>query len=263
MKRFFNDVKKYYNYEVRSAKSSLKTEVANSYLNWIWWILDPLLSMIIYYVIFGIVFEAKEPHFMAFLFIGQTMWGFFNKNVVQSVKMIKRNKAIVSKVYIPKFVLLFANMMVNGFKMMISWVIVVVMMLISKVELSPYIVCYVPVMLVLVMVTFAVCVNLMHFGVFVEDLGNVVNIGMQLLFYMTGIMYNIENRLGDDYPLIADVLTNCNPVALLIRDMRNVLLYAQAPNWSLMGVWVLIAIVFSVIGVRTIYKNENSYVKVI
>ena len=36
MKRFINDVIKYYDYEVRSAKSSLKTEVANSYLNWIW-----------------------------------------------------------------------------------------------------------------------------------------------------------------------------------------------------------------------------------
>ena len=98
MKRFIEDVKKYHNYEVRAAKSSLKTEVANSYLNWIWWILDPLFTMIIYYLIFGVVFKAKEQHFTAFLFIGQTMWGFFNKNVVQSVKMIKRNKAIVSKV---------------------------------------------------------------------------------------------------------------------------------------------------------------------
>ncbi len=263
MKRFFSDVKKYYNYEVRSAKSSLKTEVANSYLNWIWWILDPLFSMMIYYVIFGIVFEAKEPHFTAFLFIGQTMWGFFNKNVVQSVKMIKRNKSIVSKVYIPKFVLLFANMMVNGFKMMISWVIVVVMMLFSGVDVSLYMIFYIPIMLVLIMVTFSVCVNLMHFGVFVEDLGNVVNIGMQLLFYMTGIMYSIENRLGDKYPLVADLLTNCNPVALTIRDMRNVLLYGQAPDWGLLGVWTVIALVFSIIGVRTIYKNENSYVKVI
>ena len=263
MKRFIEDVKKYYNYEVRAAKSSLKTEVANSYLNWIWWILDPLFTMIIYYLIFGVVFKAKEQHFTAFLFIGQTMWGFFNKNVVQSVKMIKRNKAIVSKVYIPKFVLLFSNMMVNGFKMMISWVIVLVLMLISKVDISAYILCYIPIMLVLVLVTFAVCVNLMHFGVFVEDLGNVVNIGMQFLFYMTGIMYSIENRLGGEYPLVADILTYGNPVALLIRDMRNALLYGQGPTWGVLLIWVAVALIFSVIGVRTIYKNENSYVKVI
>ena len=38
--------------------------------------------MIIYYIIFGMVFKAKEQYFTTFLFIGQTMWAFFNKNVV-------------------------------------------------------------------------------------------------------------------------------------------------------------------------------------
>lgn len=263
MKRFIDDVKKYYDYEVRSAKSSLKTEVANSYLNWIWWILEPLFSMMVYYLIFGIVFKATEPYFVTFLFIGQTMWGFFNRNVTQSVKMIKRNKGIVSKVYIPKFVLLFSSMMVNGVKMGISWIIVVIMMIIFKVDISPYILCYIPVLLVLILVSFAVSVNLMHFGVFVEDLGNVISILMQLLFYMSGIMYNIETRMSADYPTVAKVMTYGNPMALLIRDMRNVLLYKQAPDWKALAIWTLIAIVLSAIGVRTIYKNENSYVKVI
>jgi ABC-type polysaccharide/polyol phosphate export permease len=263
MKRFINDLKKYNSYEVRAAKSALKTEVANSYLNWIWWILDPLFSMMIYYLIFGIVFKAKEPYFTTFLFIGQTMWAFFNKNVVQSVRMVKRNKDIVSKVYIPKFVLLISNMMVNGFKMLISSIIVIVMMIASRVELSFYVFAFIPVLLVLFLVTFSICVNLMHFGVFVEDLGNVINIAMQLLFYMTGIFYSIDTRLGGDYPGIAKLLTYCNPMALLVKNMRNVLLYKQGPDWIPLAIWAVIAILLSVIGVRTIYKNENSYVKVI
>lgn len=263
MKHFIDDIKKYYNYEVRAAKSSLKTEVANSYLNWIWWILDPLFSMVIYYLIFGIVFRAKEPYFTTFLFIGQTMWAFFSKNVVQSVKMIKQNKSIVSKVYVPKFVLLLSNMMVNGFKMLISVVIVVVMMAASRVQLSGYVVCFVPILFVLFLVTFAISVNLMHFGVFVEDLGNVVSIVMQLLFYMTGIFYSIDTRLGADYPMAARILTHANPMALLVRDMRNVLLYQKGPDWIALGVWAVIAVILAMIGVHTIYKNENSYVKVI
>ena len=69
--------------------------------------------------------------------------------------------------------------------------------------------------------------------------------------------------MGEDYSTVANILTYCNPVALLIRDMRNVLLYQQAPSWIALGIWTVIAIVLSIIGVRTIYKNENSYVKVI
>lgn len=261
MKRFFNDVVKYYQYMVRAAKSSLKTEVANSYLNWIWWILDPLFTMLIYYIIFGIVFDGKEPYFPIFIFIGLTMWTFFNKNVVQSVNMIKRNKSIVVKVYIPKFILLISNMMINGFKMLISWIIVIIMMIVSRVELSWNILWFVPIMLVLIVFTFGFSIHMVHFGVFVEDLSNVINIAFKLLFYMTGVFFNIETRI--DNPVFREILTYCNPMAMLLHDMRNVLLYQKMPCWQGLLVWGAVGILLGALGVRQIYKNENSYVKVI
>lgn len=114
IKRFVKDIKKYFRYSVVSAKSQLKSEVANSYLNWIWWILDPLCFMLIYTFIFGYVFGSKEQFFSVFIFIGLSMWDFFNKTLKGSVKIVKSNKAIVSKVYFPKYVLILTKMWVNG-----------------------------------------------------------------------------------------------------------------------------------------------------
>ena len=48
MKKFIEDIKKYYKYIIYATRSNLKTEVANSYLNWLWWILDPLCFMLVY-----------------------------------------------------------------------------------------------------------------------------------------------------------------------------------------------------------------------
>ena len=76
--RFFNDIKKYWSYTVRSAKAELKSEVASSYLSWLWWILDPLLFMMVYTFIAVIVFEKGGKYFPIFVFIGLTMWNFFN-----------------------------------------------------------------------------------------------------------------------------------------------------------------------------------------
>ena len=101
----------------------------------------------------------------------------------------------------------------------------------------------------------------MHFGVFIEDLNNVINIAFKLLFYMTGIMYNIEKRIHVAWA--RDIMIYCNPIALLIHDMRKVLLYQTAPCWTGMAVWAVIGLILSALGVRQIYKNENSYVKVI
>ena len=52
MKRFFKEMKQYWGFAVYSAKCDLKAEVANSFLNWLWWILEPMSSMIIYAVVY-------------------------------------------------------------------------------------------------------------------------------------------------------------------------------------------------------------------
>ena len=129
-------MKKYWKYAVYSSKAQLKSEIANSYLNWLWWVLDPLCFMLIYVFMFGYVFKSKQQYFAIFVFIGITFWDFFNKCLIQSVKLIKANKPIVSKVYIPKFILILVKMGVNGFKMFISLLIIVAMLAVWRVPIT-------------------------------------------------------------------------------------------------------------------------------
>ena len=100
--RFLRDLRKYWDYTKQSAKAELKAEVASSYLNWLWWILDPLLFMMVYTFISEVVFGRGGKFFPAFVLIGLTIWNFFNRIVQGSVKLVKKNSAIVSKVYLPK-----------------------------------------------------------------------------------------------------------------------------------------------------------------
>ena len=248
MKRFLKDTKKYYKYAIYSAKSKLQSEVASSYLNWLWWVLDPICFMLIYTLIFGLVFNAKEKYFTVFIFIGLTMWDFFNKTLQQSVKTVKTNKSIVSKVYLPKYVLVMVRMFVNGFKMLISFGIVVIMMLIYRIPVSLF--------------TFGCSTIVLHFGVFVQDLSNVINIVLRLLFYMTGIFYNVETKLAKFAPWNKVILYG-NPMALLLTSARRCMIYDQTPARKFLLLWMLLSFILSAIGVKIIYKYENSYVKVI
>lgn len=259
VKKFTEDVKKYYKYGIYSAKSELKSEIANSHLSWLWWILDPLLFMLVYTFIAQIVFQKSEKYFAVYVFIGLSSWQFFERTVKQSVKLVISNSAIVSKVYIPKFILIFIKMFVNGFKMMISYALVIVMMFIYQVPISPKILYVIPIFLTLGMFTFGVSSILLHFGVFVEDLANVITVLLKLVFYMSGIFYSI-NRIDDPY---ATILLKCNPVALIINDLRESMIYCSFPHQGLLLLWFVVSCLLSIIGIRTIYKYENSYVKVI
>ncbi|MBO5396441.1 MAG: ABC transporter permease [Clostridia bacterium] len=259
LNRAFHDLKKYFRYSVVSAKSKLKAEVANSYLNWLWWILDPLCFMLIYTFIFGFVFDAREQYFPVFIFIGLTMWDFVNKTLLGSVKTIKLNKAIVSRVYFPKFILVLSKIWINGFKMMISFGIVILMMLIFRVQLSWNVLFFVPILLILVLFTFGCACFVMHYGVYVEDLSNVLNVALRFIFYATGIFYNIETRI----PQVGGLLNKVNPVAFLITSMRQSLIYGTAPDWKLLLLWFSVSVILVLLGLRKIYKEENSYVKAI
>ena len=259
-KRFFTDIRKYFHYSIVSARSQLKSEVANSYLNWLWWILDPLCFMLIYTFIFGYVFQAREPYFPVFIFIGLSMWDFFNRMVTGSIKIVKNNKAIVSKVYLPKYILVLVRMWVNGFKMLISFGIVVLMMLIWQVPLTWNLLYFFPVVVLLMLFSFGCSLHLLHYGVFVEDLSNVVNIVLRMVFYLTGIFYNVATRIPSPY---GDWLIRYNPMAFLLESMRTALLYGKTPHRKLMIVWFVVSMVLTVLGIRKIYRNENSYVKVI
>lgn len=260
MKRLLRDLKKYRWYLLYSAKSELRAEVAGSYLNWLWWILDPLLFMLVYTFVVRVVFTAKEQYFAAFVLIGLTAWNFFNKSVQGSVNVIRKNKSVVSKIYLPKYLLVLTNMMVLAFKMAISFVLIFVLMLILRVPFTWHILHAVPTVLVLIVVTFGISTIFMHFGVFVRDLYNVTALLLRLIFYMTGVFYSIPLRVPAPYGAI---LLRINPLAFLTESLRGALLYGAAPDYLLLGVWFVIGLALTAIGITTVYRYENSYAKVI
>jgi len=259
MKRFIADIKKYYKYTIYAAKAELKSEVAGSHLGWLWWFLEPLCFMLVYAFMVASIFNANEKYMLAFVFIGNTIWTFFNKTLTSSVKLIASNKNIVTKVYIPKFILVLVKMFVNFFKLLVSLLIVAGLMAIYQVPLSLTMIQMIPILVVLFLLTFGICVIFSHFGVFVEDLANVVNILMKLLFYFSGIFYSVSTRVPAPY---GKILARINPAAFVIEQARGSLLYGQGLDWLFLAIWFVIGIILCIIGIRVIYKNENNYVKV-
>ncbi len=260
MNSFFSDVKKYASYIVYAAKSELRSEVAGSYLNWLWWILEPLCFMGIYAFIFSIFSSSKVAYLTAFIFIGITVWEFFNKMLTVSVKLVRSNKPIVSKVYLPKYVLVLVKMLVNGFKTFINFVIVALLMILYKVPLTLQTLWFIPVLISFLIFTFGMCINFLHFGVYIEDLSNITKIGLRVVFYTSGVFYNLADRLA---ATTGYWLLRINPIAMYLNDARNTLLYGTAPNFLWLGLWTVVGIALSICGILIIQKNENNYVKVL
>lgn len=259
-KRFWKDIKKYTNYMIYAAKTDLKAEVANSYLNRLWWLLEPLFNMMVYVVVFGNIMGRSIENYATFVFSALLMWGFFNKTIHYSVKLVRSNKDIVTKVYVPKFVLLISNMLLNFFKLLFSMIILVVMLFIFRIHIGIEILMIIPAYFVMFLLAFGLGMIFLHYGVYVDDLSYAVGILLNMLMFLSGIFYEVMSSLKD--PLNTLILC-LNPIAMMVDTMRKALLYQEVVNLPILVIWFLISLILCFIGVHIVYKNENGYVKVV
>ena len=260
MKLFYKNLKKYFKYAVRSAKAELKSEVADSRLNWLWWVIEPLAFMIIYTFVFGMIFENKTPYFASFVMVGVAAWDFFNRMISGSSKLIINNRDLVTKVYLPKYILLFSKSLTYLFNMGISLTLAFILMLCQGVPLTWTIILIIPIILVLYIICFGIGMILMHFGVTLNDLGNLTNIGLKMLFYLSGVFFNLQEKLSG---MVSFILLRANPIAFCMNELRNVTVFGTLPNFLWLLIWLIIGLLLCALGVHVIHKNENSYAKVI
>lgn len=263
MKQFFGNIKKYSGYLRYAPVATLKAEVSTTYLNWLWWFLDPLLFMFIYTFIAKIMFNSKIEYFPLFVFIGLNAWNMFNRSAVAGLNMIRFRKSIVTKVYVPKYILVLEKMMVEGIKIGFSYIILIVMMIVYKVPLTWHIVEVIPMFILLFMVSFSFSCILLHCGVYVSDLNNIIAVALRMMFYMTGIFFDLEHRVIVSKPVIHFLLTELNPMYLVISGMRNAVLYGKSPDWIPVLIWFGCAFGYCCLGVHLINRHEDSYVKIV
>lgn len=254
------ELKYYWGYIIYSARCSLMAEVSNSYLNWLWWLIEPLGSMCVYYLVFGYVFQSKEDNFALFIIIGVTMWGFFSGNLMSSINFLRMSRAIISEVYIPKYILLLSHVFISLFKMCLAFVLVLIIMIVNQLSIGWSVLFTVPCLVIFFMLTYGCSLILMHLGVYVRDLFDAMRIILQLMVYVSGVFYSLSKRVPAPY---GPLLEKANPVAFLISSFRNALIYNTSPDGKILLVWFLFSVLLIVIGLLLIKKYENDYVKMI
>lgn len=260
MRKFFSNISKYRHYIAYSAVASLRAEVSGSFLSWIWWILDPFLFMMVYSFVSIVVFGRSEPHFIPFVFAGYGTWQFFNRSVSASAKLVRGSKGILSRVYLPKYILLFSRMFKHLIQYFITLGLTVIVGLVDGVQFT-WLVVFVPLVIAVELVfTFGICCLVLHCGVYARDFSNITTVVLKLMFYLSGVFYSVPKRIKAPY---GEMMLTFNPAAMLINEMRNVLIYGRAPSFGLLAMWLAIGVAVTALGVELIHRHEQEYVKVV
>jgi lipopolysaccharide transport system permease protein len=225
-----------------------------------WTVFSPLLLMLTYFFVFGVVLQAKAPGdpsrsgFALYYLAGMLPWLAFSEAVGRAPTVMWEFRNFVKKLVFAVETLP-VNLVAAGLVTECVAVVLFCGFLLATGKSVPATVVWLPLLIVpQVMFTAGLSWFLAALGVFVRDLGQILGFLLTIWFFATPICYPEEQL-----PAAAAAILTKNPIYVLVRGYRAALLYGHAPSASaLWKLWVVSAIVF-VLGHAWFYKLRKSF----
>jgi lipopolysaccharide transport system permease protein len=225
-----------------------------------WTVFNPLLLMLTYYFVFAVVLRAQFPGdpsrsgFALYYLAGMLPWLAFSEAVGRSATVIHDHRNFVKKLVFAVETLP-VNLVAAGLVTECVAIVLFCIFLLAVGKPVPASVAWLPVLLIpQVLFTAGLSWFLAGLGVFVRDLGQILGFLLTIWFFATPICYP-ETSL----PPAAAMLLSKNPIYVLVRGYRDILLHQHAPVFgSLWKLWLLSLIVF-ILGHAWFYKLRKSF----
>jgi lipopolysaccharide transport system permease protein len=230
----------------------------------LWTVLNPLLLMLTYFFVFGVVLEARfagDPSragFALYFLAGMLPWLAFVEAAGRAPSVMLEHRNFVKKLVFPVEILP-VNLVVAGLVSQAFGIALFAAGFFLARGTVPASVVWLPVLIVpQVLFTAGVCWFLAALGVFVRDLGQFIGFILTLWFFLTPICYPEASLPGWAVPVLSK-----NPIYVLVRGWRDVFLEGHAPAFGAMWkLWLLSAAVF-VCGHAWFYKLRKSFADIV
>ena len=217
------------------ARFHLKGEARQYLLGYLWWILEPLLYVAVFYVVFEKLLQNRQPDFLYFLIVGKLSFIWFSKSVNQASNSLVMNKGLIAQVYLRKELLPMAVIHQGFYRQVVIFAFLLILLLVGGYAPGSVWLWLVPIALIQALLV-AGCGMLAALLVCLQrDFRFVVQMGTLFLLFMSGVFWDI-NAIADE--TARQWLLRLNPVAALIDAYRQVLMLGAQPNRSTLT-WAL------------------------
>jgi len=231
------------------ARLNLKSEANRNHLRYMWWILDPLLYMAVFYVVFGLLLQRGGEGYVAYLLTGLVPFQWFSKTLNQTATSIVAGKGLMHKVRISPLFFPLVGIVQNSGKQLLVFAMLGIFLVLYGLPPTIHWLALVPIVLVQILLMVVVCCLVAMVIPFIRDLSNLVPTGIQFLMFTSGIFYTVER-----IPTQWQTLFFSNPVANLLYQYRQVLVENQWPEWSMLS-WLTLGLLVGLGVVIRLYRR--------
>lgn len=214
------------------AKNDFKKRYAGSYLGFVWALIQPVVTVVMYWIVFDVIFNTRsemvasgvEVPYVLFLTTGLVPWFYFSEMITNGTNALLEYSYLVKKVVFNISILPIIKLVAATF---IHIFFVVVLLIVSSVY------GYFPTINTVQLVYYSFCLFILVLAasyctcavvVFFRDLAQIINIALQVGMWATPILWNIE--MFDDHKVIT--LLKLNPLVYIVNGYREAI---YGNNW--------------------------------
>ena len=243
-----------------------KVKYKRSVLGVFWSFLNPLLMMIVQYIVFShlLGIRGNVEHYAIYLLCGIVMWNGFNDCSTQSMRSITSNAALITKVYVPKYIYPLTKVFSASINILLSMIPLLLVTFVYGLFSTPHLYISKAVLLLPFGLVFMIvfCMGMGFFlsslMVFFHDIEFLWGFVSTLWMYATPIIYSLS--MFEEKAAWLVKLMQFNPLYHYMSFVRTIILEGTSPAFSEYGICILFSAGIFTIGFLMFKKVQDKFI---
>ena len=249
----------------------VKVRYKNSFLGVLWSLLNPLLMMLVYTVLFTILFGGNQVRqYPIFVLVALIPWQFLSTTVMGGTGSVTGNASLIKKVYFPRLLLPTSKMFSALVNFFFAFVVLVILLYVFDIGLTVHALWVPAILLTQIIFMLGLVFMLATAQTFYRDTMMILEVAILAWFFLTPIFYPYERF--QEYTELMGIALNparwmrwLNPMASIVDSYRTVLwgnMNSEGPvsmDPLMLGRTFVTAVIFLVIGYLVFVKSEHLF----
>ncbi len=250
------DVGKKYGFLIRQlVQRDFKVRYKRSVLGVFWSFLNPLLLMVVQYLVFSQLFQSDIDNYPVYLLSGVVVFNFFSEGVGQALSSIVGNAALITKVYLPKYIYPVTRVLLSGINLFMSLIPLLLAALLTGEKITKaYLM--LPYILMCVMVfTIGLGMALAAGMTFFRDVQFLWGVVSMLWMYLTPLFYPVSILPEHFRPVVT-----ANPMYFFVSAVRSIVMDAVTPRPMVFFSCTVAAVLMLAAGCVIFKKTQDRFI---
>jgi ABC-type polysaccharide/polyol phosphate export permease len=237
---------------------NLKLRYRGSVIGFLWTLLNPLLFMGIYTLVFSTIFRFDIEKYPVFVLSGLLAWTWFTEAIAQGTSSVLNGAGFIKSTIFPSETLPVVSVATAMMNFVFALPLLFIFLVVFHVDMGWSLLALPIVMAVHFIFALGLVLIVSTYNVFFRDLQQLINHILMALFFLTPVFYELSMVSGRLFTVL-----RLNPLATLINSYRSIFFYNQFPDWVNLGYLFLIALILLWVGSRVFQNHKEIFAEYI